>query len=263
MRAGAARAAGEARVVVDASFWALFPEARIATVVVRGVDNSRGAEACASLLADAARATAGRVGDTEIGSHPAVAPWRDAYRAFGAKPSKYRSSIEGLLRSAAAGRLGSINPLVDIYNAVSLRHLLPCGGEDLGAVRGTVRLTRAAGDEAFVPLGSAEPQPPWPGEVIYRDDAGAICRCWNWREAERTKLSAATVDALLVLEALPPVGVDALRTAGEDLAALVGEHLGGTSELTVLGADRPEARFPAPAPGGSAGAAGARTGEKG
>ncbi|MEZ4529653.1 MAG: phenylalanine--tRNA ligase beta subunit-related protein [Thermomicrobiales bacterium] len=72
------------------------------------------------------------------------------------KPSKYRSSIEAMLRSAQSGRLRPINPLVDLYNAISLRHLLPVGGEDLAAIVGDVRLTRAQGDEEFTPLGSKD-----------------------------------------------------------------------------------------------------------
>lgn len=222
------------QLTVDAPFWELFPEALIGVVVARGIDNRRDSTAGETLLLARAREAAGRLGEADLSGHPAVAPWRAAYRAFGVKPSKHPSGIEGLLRSARAGRLGAINPLVDLYNAVSLDVLLPCGGEDLATIEGDVHLTRAAGDELFVPLGGSEPQPPVAGEVIYRDDAGVLCRCWNWREAERTKLTAATTDALLVIEALPPVGVATVRAACDDLARLVGDHLGGAATVTVL-----------------------------
>jgi DNA/RNA-binding domain of Phe-tRNA-synthetase-like protein len=228
------------RFSVESAFWSLFPAARIGVIVVRGIDNTRAGDPCAALLADATRAAAANIGDADMATHPAVAPWREAYRAFGVKPAKFRSSIENLLRSAVAGRLGSINPLVDCYNTVSLRYLLPCGGEDLRAIDGPIRLTRAAGGEDFVPLGSAEPQPPQPGEVIYRDDVGVICRAWNWREAERTKLTATTTDAFLCIEAIPPLTEDAHRAACDALAALVTAHLGGTAAVTVITADAPE-----------------------
>lgn len=225
------------RFLIEDGFWALFPEARIGVVAARGLDNARAADEARRLLDEAARSAA-TVGEGEIADHPAVAPWRAAYRAFGAKPSKYRSSIEGLLRSARGGGVRSVNPLVDIYNAVSLRHGLPCGGEDLAAVRGTIRLGRAIGGEAFVPLGAAEPAPPWPGEVVYRDDEGVLCRCWNWREAERTKLTGATRDAFLCLEALPPAGTERLDAACEDLAALVRDLLGGGTSVALLDVER-------------------------
>ncbi len=228
------------RFAVEPSFWSLFPDARIGIVVVRGVDNTRDAERCTVLLREAMADAAQRIGDADMATHPAVAPWREAYRAFGVKPAKQRSSIENLLRAAVAGTLRSINPLVDLYNTVSLRHLLPCGGEDLRAIRGDIRLTRAVGGEEFISLGGAEPQPPQPGEVIYRDDVGVICRAWNWREAERTKLTERTTDAFLCIETLPPTGAQAVRAACADLAALVTSHLDGTSAVHLLSMEQPE-----------------------
>jgi len=220
--------------LVDESFWALFPDAMIGLVTVEGIDNCFPTEATAALLATQMATTAAALGDAEIGSHAAIAPWRTAYQRFGVKPSKTRSSIETLLRSAKSGRLHAINPLVDLYNVASLKHLLPCGGEDLAALEGPLRLTRAAGDEHFVPLGGTEPEPPPTGAVIYRDDAGVVCSCWNWREAERTKLTESTTRAILVVEALPPTARADLEAACADLAALVRQHLGGTSSTEIV-----------------------------
>ena len=173
----------------------------------------------------------------------AIAPWRQAYQRFGVKPSKYRSSIESLLRSARAQRIRGVNPLVDLYNTVSLTHLLPCGGEDLAAVRGDIRLERASGGEHFVPLGAQATEPPQPGEVIYRDDAGVICRCWNWREADRTKLTPATTDAFLCIEALPPSGEPQLRAACAELATLAHTQLGARTTVELLSRERPMIAF--------------------
>ncbi len=227
------------RFIIEEPFWALFPDALIGTVVVSGVDNRRGAEAAARALEDEALRTVARLGEAEIGSLPSIAPWRAAYQAFGVKPSKYRASIESLLRSAKAGRLRSINPLVDLYNAVSLAFELPCGGEDLAALAGDLRLTRAAGDELFVPLGGDAPEPPPAGAVIYRDDVGVICSCWNWREADRTKLTEATTDAFLCLEALPPRSAGELGEAARELAGRITAALGGSAAVEILDRSRP------------------------
>jgi DNA/RNA-binding domain of Phe-tRNA-synthetase-like protein len=227
------------RFLVEPSFWSLFPDARIGVVIARGIDNRRAGDTGAALLADAVRDAAARISEADMATYPAIAPWREAYRAFGVKPAKFRSSIENLLRSASAGRLGSINPLVDLYNTVSLRHFLPCGGEDLRAIVGPIRLTRADGGEDFVPLGSAEAQPPQAGEVIYRDDVGVICRAWNWREAERTKLTEATTDAFLCIESVPPISDAALRAACGELASLVETHLGGSATQYIVMKDTP------------------------
>jgi DNA/RNA-binding domain of Phe-tRNA-synthetase-like protein len=219
--------------VIEEDFWDLFPSAMIGTVVVRGIDNRRNPDAAAELLERQIAETAKSLADAEFPSLPAVAPWRAAYQAFGVKPSKYKSSIENLLRSAASGRLRSINPLVDLYNVVSLKHRLPCGGEDLAAIEGPIRLTRAAGGEHFVPLGGNEEEPPPSGVVIYRDDLGVICSCWNWREADRTKLTETTTDAFLCIEALPPATESDVSAACGELAALVVDHLGGNGEVVI------------------------------
>jgi DNA/RNA-binding domain of Phe-tRNA-synthetase-like protein len=228
------------RFRVEEPFWALFPEARVGIVLAHGVDNRSAPGAVAERLAAAAAKAAADLGDGDVAAHAAVAPWRGAYGAFGVKPSKYRSSIESLLRSARAGRVGPINPLVDAYNAVSLEHRLPCGGEDLAAVRGDIRLTRAEGGERFVPLGAGAEDPPERGEVAYLDDDGVVCRCWNWREAERTKLTGATTDAFLCIEALPQVSKEAVGAACDALAAFVHGPLKGTARVELLDRERRE-----------------------
>jgi len=230
------------KIRVEPPVWELFPELRVGVVVARGVDNADAAAArrCREEL-ERAVAEVAALAIEEVPNHPAIAPWRAAYRAFGVKPNDHRPSLEGLLRSARRGTLGSVNPLVDLYNAVSLARLLPCGGEDLATIEGDLVLTRATGGEPFVPLGGGADLPPKPGEVIYRDAAGVVCRCLNWREADRTKLTPATRDAVLVLEALPPEGTDRLEGATVDLAARVEEILGGATRVAFLDRDRPEA----------------------
>ena len=214
---------------VDPEIFARFPGVVVGVVVARGLDNRTPRPELARALRRAERSARERLGSEPVAEHERIAPWREAYRSFGAKPSRYRSSIEALVRRVLGGEeLPSINPLVDLYNRVSLDHLLPAGGEDLAAVTGTVRLRFAGDDEPAVELlGDREPRAPEPGEVIYADDVGAICRRWNWREAARTRLTPDTRDALLVLEALPPAGRPELEAALDDLGSAVEAVLGG------------------------------------
>ena len=222
------------RVIIEEAFRSLFPEALIGIVIANDIDNRRNAGDAGAELDSAAALVSGTSAGSDIAAHPAVAPWRQAYRRFGVKPSRYRSSIEGLLRTAQTGETRSINPLVDLYNAVSLRHLLPCGGEDIDAIEGDLRLTIAAGGESFIPLGATEESPPISGEVVYADDAGIVCRCWNWREADRTKLTPETTRAVLVIEALPPRTPDDVLSACHDLAGMARLHLNATCRVALL-----------------------------
>lgn len=137
--------------------------------------------------------------------------------------------------------LGLINPLVNIYNGISLRYALPCGGEDIDKFAGNIVLTKALGNEDFITLGSNESEPPYEGEIIYKDDEGAICRCWNWREAVRTMLTEDTKNAFLCIESLDQNREDDFKTALEDLSEQVTVNLGGTCEIKVLDINNREA----------------------
>lgn len=133
-----------------------------------------------------------------------LAPWRDVYRAFGAKPQRTPCSAEALRKRAARGDVPVVDRLVDAYNAVSIRFAVPIGGEDRAALAGVERLVRAAGDEPFdtVKEGAPVMETPEPGEVIWRDDLGVTCRRWNWRQGRRTAITAATTSAVFLLEGL-------------------------------------------------------------
>ncbi len=242
---------------VTDEIFARYPEVVLGVVTAHGIDNSGAAdgahaedaeERLAALRHEETRVRAALAG-AQVAEHPHIAPWREAYRRFGAKPKDYPSSIENLVRRVLKGApVPAINPLVDLYNTISLRHLVPVGGEDLDRVEGDIRLTFATGDEPPVRLlGEPEPRPPKPGEVIYADDLGILCRRWNWKEAERTKLTAATRHAFLVIEGLPPVGRETVERAARELAERVRVHCGGGSEgggevaVYVLDRDHPSA----------------------
>jgi DNA/RNA-binding domain of Phe-tRNA-synthetase-like protein len=147
-----------------------------------------------------------------------IGQWRDAYRSFGAKPQRTRPSVEALLRRLDTG-LPRVDRITDVYNAVSIAHLLPIGGEDLAGYVGPARLVRARGDETFDTTSAGLPvnEHPEPGEVIWRDDIGVTCRRWNWRQCARTRITESTTTALFILDGLATLGPDGLLAAGAEL----------------------------------------------
>lgn len=164
-----------------------------------------------------------------------VRAWRQAYQQFKTKRGA-RCSIENLLKRVLKGHpVGSISPSVDLYNAISLKYALPLGGEDLDAFEGDLRLRITEGGDAFTPLGEgAENDPTLPGELAYVDDAGAVCRCWNWRDGVRTALTDNTGNAFLIVECVDPERIEDCRAATEELAQLVEQHLGATIAVAEL-----------------------------
>jgi DNA/RNA-binding domain of Phe-tRNA-synthetase-like protein len=144
--------------------------------------------------------------------HPHLVAWREAFRAFGAKPKRYFCSAEALIRRADDFPL--INRLVDLYNAVSVRWAVPVGGEDIDRVVGAARLVFATGSEPF-----DGGDPPKPGEVVWADDAGVTCRRWNWRQGARTRLELGTTRAYFLFDALPELDDEALAGAMDELSS--------------------------------------------
>ncbi|GIH28903.1 hypothetical protein Aph01nite_72130 [Acrocarpospora phusangensis] len=160
--------------------------------------------------------------------HEKIEAWRAAYRAFGAKPQRTRPSVDALIRRMP---LPEINLVVDAYNAVSVRHALPVGGEDAGHYAGPARLVRAAGDEPSDEV-LGEPEI---GEVVWRDDLGVTCRRWNWRQCVRTRITEQTVDAVFLLERLEPMSIGELTGAGDELVNLLGQITPGVrTEIRLL-----------------------------
>jgi DNA/RNA-binding domain of Phe-tRNA-synthetase-like protein len=208
------------RAHVAGSVFALRPDYRALLIAVDGIVPGPSDDQSEALLLEAETAARAALGTRPVEALPHVAAWREAYRAFGAKPQRTRNSLEALTRRASAG-LPRVNRLTDIYNAISVLHQVPVGGEDLDRYAGPPRLLRAVGDEPFDTLadGAGAIERPAPGEVVWCDDAGVTCRRWNWRQARRTQLTSKTTRALFVLDALAPMSDDALTRAGDELVS--------------------------------------------
>ncbi|MBF4579615.1 B3/4 domain-containing protein [Frigoribacterium sp. VKM Ac-2530] len=213
---------------IDDTVLALRPDYRVSLLAVSGLTPGDSDQASDDLLSAAEEKARALLADSPVEELAHVAAWRDAYRSFGAKPQRTRNSLEALLRRAEGG-LPRVNRLTDVYNAISVLHQVPLGGEDLDHYVGAAHLTRASGDEDFdTAAGGADvTEHPDAGEVVWRDDAGVTCRRWNWRQGRRTQLRDSTTSSLFILDALAPMTDEQLRAATDDLA----------SHLTRLGPD--------------------------
>ena len=234
------------KLTINPKIFTEFDNPRIAVTVVKGANNRADISAFEPELKALAAKLEDQYRDQVISQLPKIAAWREAYRTFGVKTKDYPSSIEALYkRVSKGGSVAGINPLVDIYNFISLKHMLPAGGEDTDKMSGDLQLTYATADETPVTvLGKDDAQAPADGEIIYKDDEGTICRRWNWREVARTILTEDTTNCILVLEALDPVTNDELQAAQQELGTLLQQYCGGTVEHFVLDKARSEIALP-------------------
>ncbi len=222
-------------VTVDKNFWELFPEAQLYTLVVNNMNNhAHDLAPYQDLLKEAFKASEKFLVEDDFKENFVISEWRDIFTQFKKKKGA-RSSIEALLKRVTQGKeLAPINPLVDIYNSISLRYGVPCGGEDLDKINGDLHLGLAKGGEDFYPLGAQKSEPALPQEIIYYDLDGAICRSLNWREAQRTMLTEETTNAILVIEAVTPSQQERSLEAIQELQAKIKDMLGVESELQII-----------------------------
>ena len=201
-----------------------FPKFQVAVVIADGLDLSpTRPDPLEALIREREEAPRTCWQNVELSAIPGVAAWREAYKGFGIKRTSYRSSVERLLKRVKAGEgLPSVNLLVDIYNAVSLTHVLCCGADDLDKVTPPLAFRYARPTDTFRDMGAAEGEdpndPPKRGEVVYADERHVLCRRWNWRQDARSAISTATRRAVITLQAN---GVGDLKAAADDLTSLL------------------------------------------
>lgn len=215
--------------IADLSFWEVFPEAQINVLLVKGIGDNQAKENdpyLTKLLAEGKEAAKQFLTEETFSQNPVVAQWRGAFSQFKTKKGA-RSSIEALLKRVSQDReFHPINPLVDIYNSISLEFAVPCGGEDLQKIAGDIHLGQAVGGEMFLPLGAEADAPALPGEIIYYDEEGAICRCLNWREAQRTMLTEESQDVIFFMESINAEQAERANEAMLELKKRIADYFG-------------------------------------
>lgn len=208
------------------------------------VHNGPSPDSLIGLLREAEQAVRQQATVENIAEHLRIKSWREAYKAFGAKPSDYRSSVEAMARRVLRNdQLPSINALVDIGNIVSLNHLLPVGGHSMDELTRDISLRLATGEETFIPFGSTEVEHPLPGEVIFAEGNTVLTRRWTWRQANHTLTLPETKNIEINIDRLPPVALEEIHSIASQVMNLVQEFCGGRLRYEILSEKQPKMRL--------------------
>ncbi len=210
-------------------------------VLAHGVQNGHSPAALLGLLRQAEAGLRARLNIDTLTEDPRIASWREAYRAFGAKPSEFRPSMEAMTRRVLRGQeLPAINALVDLGNVVSLRRLLPIGGHAIDQLTSDISLRIAHGGESFVPLGETAEEHPEPGEIVFVEGNIVLTRRWTWRQANHTLMVPGTTAVEINVDGLPPVTVPEVEETCDEVAGLVQRFCGGRTRWEVVSASHPQ-----------------------
>lgn len=206
-----------------------FPQLQVGVIVLNNFNNHRSAQKITQKLRQIE--TEIREKELDLEKMPEINVWREAYSWFGAKPKKYKSSVEALVtRVMESNTIPSISPLVDAYNYVSLKYKLPWGADDLSVINEDIALSFASGKEFFREINGKEEKNPERGEVVYKMGTQILCRRWNWRESDLTKITPVTTQAILYCENLLQ-DKSILEKALKELQSLIG------GEMRILNKD--------------------------
>lgn len=225
---------------VDKAVFHRFGGFRRMVVVVDNVDNSAESPDLAALLHSLEVQARGPELEAfrEI---PALKAWIDMFSVMGLNPNRFPPSVVNLIKRVRNGKdLPYVNTLVAIFNCVSLKYLVPCGGDDRGVITGDLRLGLATGAETYIPLGQpdAKEAPP-AGEVIYYDTGNldVFCRACCWKNGDRSKMTSGTRSAIINVDSMDNL-VD-VEAAAAELADMVRCFTGGTAVIHRLAPDSP------------------------
>ncbi|MDU5504870.1 MAG: B3/4 domain-containing protein [Anaerococcus vaginalis] len=228
------------KFIASESFWDLFPEAEIGLILFKDIKmEEKSSREIKDKLDEANEKALDYLTKPVFSENPVIKVWRDAFRLFKTKKGA-RCSIEALLKRVAKDNdVGSINPLVDIYNAASLNYALPCGAEDIDKFVGDLKLEVTQGGDDFQAIGEDKNSPTLEGELCYKDDEGAVCRCFNWRDGQRTMITEKTKNAILFMESIDPQRKEDLKEAINYLAENLEKYLEGKVEIHFLSKENP------------------------
>jgi DNA/RNA-binding domain of Phe-tRNA-synthetase-like protein len=231
------------RFCIEKEVFELFPNFCRGIVRASDIDNSGTCSEIETLLGEQADRVCRDAG-IDPATHPRLMIWKEAYRKFGSNPNKFTPSILFLAKQAKKGKpIRSISPAVDAFNVISLKYLIPCGGDDLDTVQDDVTLGIAVSDETFAPIFSPDAvEYPDAGEVIYvnRLTKKVLCRRWNWRNADFSKINPETKNIAVNVDGMmPSISRSEIEAAAEDLRELLLKGCGGTVSIHYLDAQNP------------------------
>lgn len=217
------------------------PSVIFGLVSVYGVDNHAEKKEVENMLATSIRTCEEHFEGKKVKEEKEVAPYREAFVNLGINPNKFMSSIEALLtRISKKKGFPHINAIVDLGNAVSLKHYLPIGAHDLDSMFDNEFCVRVAtSDDAFIPFGEVEGEKVDEGEVVYATKDQIRTRRWIWRQSEAGKITEDTRNLLFIIDGFEDNKEEVLK-AREELSKLLESTFGCQTKCGLIDKDHQE-----------------------
>ncbi len=217
---------------VSSAIFDKLPTACFGAVAVRRLDNTKRIPELETMLEENIKVCEQYFADKKPKETPDIVPYREAFRALDINPNKFLCSIEALLTRIAKGKgFPTINPIVDLGNAISIKYHLPIGAHDLDSIDGGLDVRPAVEGDTFIAFGETEEEVPDVGEAIYASGHEVRTRRWTWRQSERGKITEETRAVLFPIDGFADVNKGAVLAATEEFITLLRQFFGDGIEI--------------------------------
>ncbi len=217
------------------------PQVCFGILVGRGMTNTPTGEGDSRALSEAEAALRQRLDGVPLKEHPDIQAYRDAIRQVGINPNKYMNSVEAMSKRIMKGQsLPRINALVDLCNAIGLKHVVSLGGHDMKDIQDDLAVRRSVDGDRFLPFGADEWELLEPGEVVFTSGSTVQTRRWLWRQSELGKMTLETIDVFFQLVGFKGEHFSQIERAMQELEETVSSRFGGSVQSYLVDQETPE-----------------------
>lgn len=197
----------------------------VGVVVAKGIDNSKDYPEIDNLLKESINLAESNFLDKKVKEDESIIPYREAFIKCNINPNKYQCSVEAMFNRISKGKqLPSINPLVNLNNAISLKYTLPMGTHDLSKSAENIEMRISASGDYFKPMGSEEIEVPDKDEIVYAVGNQVRTRRWTWRQSEEGKIDSTTNYVFFPIDGFKGFNDEKVKEAQEELIKVLKEN---------------------------------------
>ena len=189
------------KFIVSKDFFEKVPNAYFGVVIVKNFDNKKESKKIKDMLSKEMEEALAKLKDVKVKEEAYILPYREAFKAIDINPNKFMCSIEALLTRISKGKdMPSINPIVDLGNALSVKYKLPIGIHDIDNFDGDIEIRKGRPTDNFVPFGGGEVEHPDENEYSYVSGNEIKTRKWTWRQGERSKITEESTNLFIPID---------------------------------------------------------------
>jgi DNA/RNA-binding domain of Phe-tRNA-synthetase-like protein len=235
---------GYMKFVVEDEVFNVLGDVCFGVVLAKGVDNTLSYSECSRLLESSIKMIEEKFTAAKAKEASEIRPYREAFLKLSINPNKFMSSIEAMAsRIEKKKGFPSINPIVDLGNAISLKHLVPLGAHDVDAAAGDIWVRFSQQRDRFIPFGETQEEFLEKGELIYSVGDKVKTRRWIWRQSEEGKVTEISKNIFCPIDGFADQNCSSVVAARDELAEQLQRIFGCQVEVGFVDKDHREFEF--------------------